>query len=65
MRRKDLKDLEEGEEITDEMRAAYIKPQDRIHPVTGERVRGGQWRLDRAGSRKTGRIGRVQRSLVH
>ena len=50
MRRKDLKDLEEGEEITDEMRAAYIKPQDRIHPVTGERVRGGQWRLDRAGS---------------
>merc|ERR1719238_1788467 len=53
MRRKDLKDLEdleEGEEITDEMRAAYIKPMDRIHPVTGERVRGGQWRLDRAGS---------------
>jgi large subunit ribosomal protein L13 len=50
MRRKDLKDLEEGEEITDEMRAAYIRPKDRIHPVTGERVRGGQWRLDRAGS---------------
>merc|ERR1719238_2334037 len=53
MRRKDLKDLEdleEGEEITDEMRAAYIRPQDRFHPVTGERVRGGQWRLDRAGS---------------